>query len=1300
MPLRFGTKTIDGNLDDWGDFLPLFSSVEPGEFELLADIAAEGAIFAIVGSLPIGGTTTIWLDTDLDRTTGYQIWGFAGGAEYNIEIAVDGTAGLFTGGAGQTFVSAVDVRYNAAGTVMELAVPSTLTGLGSALRVFADVNNAVFLPGDYTNVDLIVRQPTPVVPPEITVGTITIDGDLSDWAEIGPLFSAPDGTTIRAAMADGDVAFALTAPGQIGGTTTIWLDTDLDRTTGYQIWGFAGGAEYNIEIAADGTAGLFTGGAGQTFVSAVDVRYNAAGTVMELALSSGLPGLGSALRVFADVNNAVFLPGDYANVDLIVGQVGPVFLEPSDFGPYVIDGVLSEYTSGTQLYVTPDGSTRLVGDVVDAGAVIGLSAQTAIGATTTIWLDTDLDRATGYQVFGFAAGAEYNIEIAADGSAALYTGGAGENFVANLEVRYGDANRSVEIALPRELADFGTQVRVFADLNNAVFLPGDYDSGNLIAGTPVLPSGAPDLRVGIVYSETSAANYFNLTNYGQLFMSAQNQAMQAGIPFDLLGEGDLTDAALLAEYDVLVFPAFANVQADQVAAIQSALSLAVLSGTGIVAAGNFMTNDETGAAFSGNPYALMQSLLGVTIDGSGATQGIVLTAGAGTNPILDSYTPGVTVDSYAGLTSYTHFRDITGTGEVLFNQIATLNGTVTTEEAVIATQTGAARHVHFATDAVIGNSNILHEAIDWIAKDDPGTADVALQISRSDSVFYARNDMDLSMSYFNVAEADPGVYDRLNLILADWQARYDFVGSYYINVGANPPALRTDWAVSAPYFLELIAMGNEIGTHSYTHPFNTNLLAGDTPELLALLERVDPRNPQAVDPTQLTPAEQQLLLDSFRFQFETSALEIAQRLGIEVTGAAVPGAPEGLDASREIIRFFDYMSGGYSGEGAGYPGAFGYLTPDLQDAVYLAPNMSFDFALIQFLNRTPAEAAAIWAAEFADITSFADTPIIAFPWHDYGPTEWMFGGQASLYSYEMFDDFLAAAYAAGTEFVTGEDLAERIAGFEESQLTLSRTGDTITASVVAADVAGRFALDFGAQIASVADWYAWDGTHVYLPQGGGEFTVTLGAVPQDSVRLTALPNRAELISVQGDGITLSAVIEGGGVASLNVGPDRSDGNVIVRGVQDVTGWSGNAIDVLLGSGRNTIVVEQMAGSTAGTGAAEVIIGGSGNDVLDGGGGADLLIGGAGSDRFMFCQNFAGSGVLDFNPDEDVLVLPWHSGFYSYPWVGAAQILNAFVDTEDGTQLSLGDQDLLRLEGVSSSQLDTDNFQFYDTFSYV
>ena len=76
-------------------------------------------------------------------------------------------------------------------------------------------------------------------------------------------------------------------------------------------------------------------------------------------------------------------------------------------------------------------------------------------------------------------------------------------------------------------------------------------------------------------------------------------------------------------------------------------------------------------------------------------------------------------------------------------------------------------------------------------------------------------------------------------------------------------------------------MGNEIGTHSYTHPEDTNVL---------------------------TPAQ-------IQFEFQQSKQLLEQQLGITIKGAAVPGAPESLATSKLIGQYFSYMSGGYTGVG-------------------------------------------------------------------------------------------------------------------------------------------------------------------------------------------------------------------------------------------------------------------------------------------------------------------------------------------------------------------------------------------------
>jgi serralysin len=110
-------------------------------------------------------------------------------------------------------------------------------------------------------------------------------------------------------------------------------------------------------------------------------------------------------------------------------------------------------------------------------------------------------------------------------------------------------------------------------------------------------------------------------------MSAQNQAAMAGVPFDILTEADLTDVAKLAQYDTLIFPSFQNVPAAKVGAITKALTDAVYDyGVGLITAGNFMTNDETGAALPGDSYSRMKILLGVAPQGFAGAADVTLVA--------------------------------------------------------------------------------------------------------------------------------------------------------------------------------------------------------------------------------------------------------------------------------------------------------------------------------------------------------------------------------------------------------------------------------------------------------------------------------------------------------------------------------------------------------------------------------------------------------------------------------------------------------------------------------------------------
>jgi Ca2+-binding RTX toxin-like protein len=1141
----YGTVTLDGDLAEWtaADRLDSAASGAAG-YALHGKYTGDAYVFAINSAVAIGANTTVWLNTDQNTATGYKIWGFAGGAEYNVNFDSAGLPHLYTGADGQTPVSGtVDYSFSADTKTVEFAVPTALlAGAPQAVDVLADVNDATFIPNDYSAYTFTVAAP-PAPAPATVVGDVTLNGDLADWTAANRLEvpgSGVAGYELYGKYTGDSYVFALNSTsGAIGPGTTFWLNTDQNTATGYQIWGFAGGAEYNVNFTTK--PNLYTGADGQTLVNgALPYSFNADHSVVEFAVAAAqLSGVPKAVDVLVDVNNQVYLPVDYSAYTYTVAA--PAAPGPAPvIGDKTLDGNLADWTAADRIDL-PGFQTagyEVYGQVVDGNYVMAVKSDTVIGAGTTAWFNVDQNAATGFQIFGNSGGAEYNVNIGANKQLSLFTGDAGQMLVkSGLAAGYSADGKVVEFAVARaNMAGATGSVDVQLDVNDQVFLPADYANRCTIRDTRTLPPVTHDgLKIAIVYSETTAAKYFDLTAYSQLFMAAQSQAMQAGIPYDVLSEADLADAAKLAQYDAIVFPSFSNVQTAELGAIESALTSAVYDyHVSLIAAGDFMTNDQTGAALAGDSYARMKSLLGVSFGGFG-TGDVSVHAHDTANPMMSGYQSNELIRDYTGV-GYLHFQPVAGSASVLVDQ--QIAGQ--TYNAVLGTETGA-KNVHFSTDAMLADNNLLWQAIDYVAKDGAAAPSAGLQMSRQASIVAARNDMDQSQERFDVALEDggPGIYDKLVPILQQWKADYNFVGSYYINIGNNPPDQMTNWSISKPYYDAILALGNEIGTHSHTHPEDTNLLSASQIE----------------------------------FQFNQSQQVIEQQLGINVTGAAVPGMPEKLGISTQIIQYFDYISGGASTVGAGYPGAFGYLTPDLTDKIYLAPNVSFDFTLIDFKNMTPAQAAAEWAKEFNALTGHADTPVVLFPWHDYGATAWQTDPPAaSKYTTEMYTQFIAMAAQAGAEFVTLADLAERMRSFEHSKVSYSTTGNVMTASVTGTDV-GKMALDVdgGQHIQNVQNWYAYDDDSVYLPRTGGQFSITLGAVADDVTHITALPSRAELLAVTGDGTNLSFSAIGDGTVVIDL-KNPAGQKVHVAGAE-IAGLVGERLELtLVGAGQHDVAV--------------------------------------------------------------------------------------------------------------------------------
>ena len=956
-------------------------------------------------------------------------------------------------------------------------------------------------------------------------------------------------------------------------------------------------------------------------------------------------------------------------------------------GMITLDGNFTDWTSADG--VDRPGNTvpgyelfgKLVSDaVLGDHYVIGFESTSAsnlaIGANTTIWLNTDGNSATGYSPFG-NVGAEYyvNWTVTALG-ADPYLYDASGNLVSPTPLSYAvstaDGGHSVELAIPRAFltppgGSAPASIKFMADINDSVFLPGDYTNNPQYTITDPATLVEVDhaiKKIGIVWSETSANRYFSKTAYADLFMAAQHQARAAGVPYDILTEADLTDVGKLAQYSALLFPSMHNVIAADLPAITDALAQVVYNyHVGIITAGDFLTNDETGAALPGDSYAQMKSLLDLARVG-GDTATFTVTPNDLANPIMSGYAagqliggsdgqfPGTVAGVYTNA-GYNVYGSQATTADVLANINLAAGGSVA---GVVQTMTGG-KNVHFATESLLGDSNLLQHAIQNVVNDS-ATPSVALHITRMEGILASRTDMDQSQFTDEVSPLDdngnplPGIYDKLMPILQQWKQQYNFVGSYYITLGDDPAqGASTNWSASLPYYQLLLGMGNEIGNHSYTH---------------------------LISPPNGVPSENTNFLNTgtgpwtFDYEFGQSKTIEEQNIGITIAGAAIPGMPETIATAEQIMQFYQslsgvtgYVTGGWTGVEAGYPNAFGYLTPEHTGSVYIAPNMTFDFTEIEFQGDTVAKALADWMNQFDKLSVNSDVPVIVWPWHDYGAAAWDTSGTgaASPYTTQMFTDFIAYASSKNYEFVTLSDLAARISAQQKATISTTTVGNVITATVTpdaSAPDLGNMSLDVingGTQlIQNVTNWYAYDSDSVFLPTIGGTFTINLGTTQDDLTHIAALPMRVDLLSVTGDGSNLSFIMSGDGAVLIDL---KTPGTQIVsvQGAQSGT-LAGSALDQLtlsfidpflaisaelpVGAAvQHAVNISQSTAAVFSAG-SDLIFGGSGDDLISGGGGNDYLHGEGGTNTSVY-TGLRSDYAVTRNADGSVTLVDMRAG---------------------------------------------------------
>lgn len=168
------------------------------------------------------------------------------------------------------------------------------------------------------------------------------------------------------------------------------------------------------------------------------------------------------------------------------------------------------------------------------------------------------------------------------------------------------------------------------------------------------------------------------------------------------------------------------------------------------------------------------------------------------------------------------------------------------------------------------------------------------------------------------------------------------------------------------------------------------------------------------------------------------------------------------------------------------------------------------------------------------------------------------------------------------------------------------------------------------------------------------------------------------------GSTGADTIDGGADTDIIFGAEGADDLDGAGGVDWVFGGEGD--DTIDGGAGN----DRLFGGEG----DDTIDGGEGDDLIFGGEGDDTLTGGTGSDTFLYAPGHGNDTITDFAVDEDKIDLSLFGNITGFDDLSIA-------DNDDGDAVITltdadGNETTLTLEGVSSSDLDEDDFEFYDS----
>ena len=486
----------------------------------------------------------------------------------------------------------------------------------------------------------------------------------------------------------------------------------------------------------------------------------------------------------------------------------------------VLDGDVSEWSILHRSYpkvwelptINPNFEIFGMHDKTEATYYFAIKRTDAgtIAAKTTIYLDTD--QSTSSATSHGLSESEFYIDFVDDGTGVpvphLYNPNPWA-WLGQLQHSFSADKKTVEIAVPEALIGGAAtgDIDFLVDVNDAKYFPVFFGAPWYTATSYELPLRTADpnsKRVAIVFSPESEKTIFgggevNKYIYGQLYASIQHQCMMAGLPYDLIYINELKNLEKIVNYDALVFAYNAFAQESDYDMILRNIRLAVHHyGIGIVTGDNFLTDLASANAnvTLENPYKAMWEVFGLTINGYGSGN-LTITAVDSTHPVMKDYTAGEQLLEYQpGF--YNHYGRMAVPG--LFESSSTVTALAKTNDlhdSLLAINTViGTRLVHFATITIMADANLMWQALRWVVFGDDNP--VGLQISRQNSVFSSRNDMDQTRFPYDFERVTKALYEQY---LVSWHQMYDFVGTDFINIGNDQAQGEyTDWAVSGPMY--------------------------------------------------------------------------------------------------------------------------------------------------------------------------------------------------------------------------------------------------------------------------------------------------------------------------------------------------------------------------------------------------------------------------------------------------------------------------------------------------------------------